>query len=383
MIPASFWRFGLLVSLALHLLIVVLYIVDIVPQDTHPETLIFYHGGDEVHYFDLAQGFTQGEIRESKYPLGFPLLLLPFLWLTGADIARDLIPTVALFHALVLMPASILLFSRLLEKIWGRAWCSLIVLMGWVSLPLLMVIAMSAIGRGGLGGDRAVAQVGLQMLSEIPALFLTLLAMLWLSQWSDRLEHVSLAKWALLGLVCGVLMLIRLNGLLTLLLACGLLALWRQWQAALIVGIVASVVMLPQLAYNQHFFGSPFTSGYQVLDELPEGGLMNPRHLIDGVARVISGRWLIIGATAALVGVMGLSIGTWALWRTQPRISLIILGWGISYVAFFSIYWYSWIGGLQRFLTPAYPALVVLVAAGVFWGWERASAFISARKPVP
>src|ERR1041385_3490311 len=98
-------KLGLVIAVVFQLLVVALFFFDIIHDPNHqPGRFIFHHGGDENDYFALARSLLTGTPIDSKYPLGYPLLLIPWIIAFRATIPSDVIQPVALFSALVMFP---------------------------------------------------------------------------------------------------------------------------------------------------------------------------------------------------------------------------------------------------------------------------------------
>src|SRR5438105_3620861 len=171
------FRLGLMIAVLLQLAIIGLFFFGIIHDENHPlGTLSFHHGGDQNDYFALARSIQQGQPVASKFTLGYPLLLLPWLAVFQPQKATDLMPIQAAFHAFILFPlAQILLAGLALRLIRQRTMALLCVLL-WTVLPVVLYLAMAALGRAALGAIWAVHLPWLQMLSDPPATFLTILS---------------------------------------------------------------------------------------------------------------------------------------------------------------------------------------------------------------
>jgi hypothetical protein len=195
------------------------------------------------------------------------------------------------------------------------------------------------------------------MLSDPPAAFLTLLVIwVWFKGYdSGRLGWIGAA-----GLLSGFLGLVRFSGLLTPALLGAVMLYRRRWRELAVFGAATALVFAPQLVYNARFWGSPVTFGYAATEETPGRQLFSAAYFADG-ASLLAGRPAALAALAAglVVAAMG-----WAwLWRRDRLGAVIIGGWASSYALFYGAYYYSWVGGMTRFLIPAYPAAVIILAA--------------------
>lgn len=369
--PRQF-RWGLAAAYALHIVILALFVFEVIPQQYHAVGRPFWlhHGGDNVGYFNLARDLLEGTLQPNKYPLGFPILLVPFIAIFQPPDQQDLLEVVSAFWGIFMFPLGQLLLAWLARQLTGRRWLALCSVCLWTALPLLLYYGLRLVTTPAVAEVSAVHLMWAQMLSDGPATLFTLLVVVvfWAGRESGR------ARWALgLGALAGFLALIRLTSALTGGLV-GLMLVWaRRWQAALLVALSALVVFLPQMLYNGHFFGGPLTTGYQVLDEIPASGLFSPAYLTNAISAAWSRLGLLLPLLAAVGGGV-VAIGLRFIWLRSRAGAILLLAWIVSYAGIYAVYYYSWTGGLTRFLMPVYPALAV-VAAGVIGalveGWQR------------
>jgi hypothetical protein len=92
--------------------------------------------------------------------------------------------------------------------------------------------------------------------------------------------------------------------------------------------------------------------------------LFAARYLFDGLEKAWNrAGWLLIAAGGAALA--GAVLGLTFLWRHDRVSAVIVGGWLGGYLLVYSIYYYSWVGGLVRFLISALPAAAILVAAAI------------------
>lgn len=376
-------RIGLVLAVLLHLLIVNLYILDVIPQQHHhrDHRLWLHHGGDDYDYVRLAHEITRLDfVTANKYPLGYPLLLAPALAILGTSDHDTLLPVVAAFWGFVMFPLGQLLLVYLAQQFTGRRWLALAAVLIWTALPLVFFALFRLLGNAIVAETYSVHLTWFQMLSDGPSTLVTLASLaawVWLRRTPADSSGTVVWRAGLLGVLGGLLPLIRYTGVLTCLVIGLALIIERRWRVALIVACVALLVFAPQLAYNWHFYDSPFRTGYTALDEQPDNGLLNASHLAEGLRKVWN-RAGILTIPAAAAGMMLAVIGL--LWLARhDRLEALVVGlWLASYGVFYSLYSYSWSGGMTRFLMPAYPAAAILAAAALGWLEESRRA---ARRP--
>ena len=351
----------LLALIALHGLVVWVFASGVLPlQYARPDAPFwFHHGGDEYGYLQQAQAIRTGLFSANKYPLGFPILLQPFLWLMPGATVETLVQPVALFWTFVGFPlGQVALFSLVI--VWSRRRSLAIVAVAlWTILPLLTYVGLGLLWNGQMAEIAAVHMLWAQMLSDGPTALLMLLSLLglWFAagrgwRWGDML---------LLGELCGFMVMVRYTAAILPLGFVGLLLWQRRWRAVgwLLLGCV--VGFMPQAICNTAFFGTPLTTGYTVLDGLPDSSLFSVQYLADGLSLV----WGRIGILTVIMVLVAIVATGFALYRLAKRSRLAAASlalWFVGTVAAYSVYYYTWNGGLFRFLIPVYPAAAVIAA---------------------
>ncbi len=354
-------QLGLAVAIILQIAIVGLFYLDVIHDPNHqPGTLLFHQGGDQDGYFALAQSIVSGDLIQSKYTLGYPLLLVPWMAIFKPARPQDLIPAIAALNAFVLFPLSQFILARLTLRITHHRTVALISVLLWTGFPVMLYSAMALVGRAELGAIWAVHLPWLQMLSDPPATFLTLLSfwllLLILATPASRRYAVLVV---VLGAVCGFSLLLRVNTILSVGIVILLLMLKRRWSALFVVGLLSFALFLPQFLYNMRYFGGPLTMGYQVMDQQPSDGLFSLTYPI----KILTGQYgFVLGGGLLLLCAL-LTLGGAVLWRRDRDGAVILTLWIVSYLVFYGLYYYSWEGALTRFLLPVYPGLASLVSA--------------------
>jgi len=355
-LTARQFRFGLLLAYLLHVCVLALFLFDIIPQQYHHSLFWLHHGGDDYGYVSLATDIMRLDFHANKYPIGYPLLLLPFMAALGTD-HHTLLPVVSAFWALVMFPVGQWTLAWITEQITGKRRTALMAVLIWTSLPLMFYAVLRLISNASVAETYSVHLTWSQMLSDGPATLFTLLA---IAAWLRLRRSEQASRWAvLLGGILGFLALIRLTGALIGGII-GLLLLYeRRWHELAVVAVVALVVLAPQLLYNWYFFGSPLTTGYTALDELPPDGLFSLRYLLDALDEF--GRQRLILAGIVFILALGLGLLALADLRHRDRVfAAMFVLWLGSYVGMYGIYYYSWLGGIARFLMPVYPAMAIV-----------------------
>jgi 4-amino-4-deoxy-L-arabinose transferase-like glycosyltransferase len=363
--PSLSPRLVLALLILLHLAVVSLYVAEVIPQQFNPPDHLFWfhNGGDNADYFRMAVNITHGQFEAIKYPIGFPLTLLPFIAIFQPRVQEDILQPVSAFWALVMFPVGQLLLYRLALLLTGRPSVGLWAVFLWTILPLPLHLALLVLTSPVIAETSSVHLIWAQMLSDGPATLLTILAFVLYCEWRARARTGGRSfRWALaLGVALGALVLVRYTGALSGAVVVLLLLAERRWRALLTVGAAAALVLLPQLVYNLAAFGDPFTTGYTALDVLPPYGLFSLRYLTDAAGAL--GPTLIPVVIGAALAGAAFALGTAALWRWQRLAAILTTLWIGGIVALYSLYYYSWNGGMFRFLMPMYPAAALVGAA--------------------
>ncbi len=362
------YRFGVCLAIGLHLLILLLFAAEIIPQQTKQSSLgpfWFHQGGDDRGYYQQMELLRSGEFEANKYPLGFPLLMLPFSWAIQPPDYDHLLQPIALFWSAVMLPLGLLLLADMAKRITGSRRTALLATFLWAGLPLLALLFFNLVWNAQMAEIIAIHMTWAQMLSDGPTAFFTLLAA-WCYVRSQQ-RGFKPRDAVVLGALLGFVGMLRFTGLLIAFVIGGLLLLQRQWRLILIMGVAALLCFAPQMIYNLSFFGSPFSTGYTALDLLPAGGLFNLSYLLAALSEI----WARLGILSLIAVGGGLAIlgaALWRLWQRRWVYALLIGGWVLSYAGVYSLYYYSWHGALMRFMIPTLPAWALLAAVLLGWG---------------
>lgn len=361
------YRLFLALAIALHLFTLLLFAAEIIPQQTkqsHRGWYWFHHGGDEVAYYEQMLDLRSGDLEASKYPLGFPLLMLPFSWVIQPPNLANLVQPIALFWSVLVYPLAILLLADFTERISGSKFTALIAAFVYAGMPLLAFFGFNLVWNTEMAEVIAIHMTWAQMLSDGPTAFFTLLASWWYIR--TRQESYKARDVLLLGILLGFIGMLRFTGLLIAFVIGGLFLLDKRWRMLILLVAVSLLAFSPQMVYNLHFFGSPFSTGYTALDRLPPEGLFSLTYLLDALAKI----WERLGLFTLAAVIFGIGALGLVLWRLRWIPGLLVGGWLLSYVALYGIYYYSWTGALMRFLIPALPAAAVLAAVLIAWFFQ-------------
>lgn len=138
----------------------------------------YFYLGDEDEYFKLAFSLLKFKPIDSFRTLGFPILLLPFIWLNKTNDFTQLFLPVGIFHACVLAPISIILVTLIAQRL-SKDWkVGLFSAAIWTLFPYLVYIFVhtNASFCKDIPAVRIAHQMWVQALSDPPSTFLVLLA---------------------------------------------------------------------------------------------------------------------------------------------------------------------------------------------------------------
>ena len=100
---------------------------------------LYYQGGDQTYYWSSAWAMAHGHIPQSSIGFGWPLVLLPFAGIVGANVIAGL-PPVVLLQTLVLLPVGLLAVYGIGTRISGRA-IGYLAAAGWIAAPFIAIPA--------------------------------------------------------------------------------------------------------------------------------------------------------------------------------------------------------------------------------------------------
>lgn len=216
----------------------------------------FHQGGDQLSYFAMAKSFADLKPVKTFLPVGFPLLLTPFVIASGADRWEELARPVLYFHSgLALL--SIWIIGYLAFFLTGRTLISAGAAFLWAIHPYLMYAAF------GLHPNAQILRtvyvdhaMWFPMMSDPSSVFFVLLATLLFFKSITQKKYVYFS-----GLCIGMAILIRLPNVVI----CGILGagyLFKKDFSALVkFGFCSFLVFLPQLFYNYYCYGSMLDFG--------------------------------------------------------------------------------------------------------------------------
>lgn len=375
-----------LISLiAVRILMVFLLMQDIPRTGVQEGGWWFYHGGDEEHYFNLAKSISQLKPVKEKVTLGYPLFLAPFVYITQAENIKDILKPVFISQAFLLFSLSIILISLIAEKIFqsriiGAISGGVFTFLPYLVLFLLYGLAFIYPSFGAFSliqGPIEFSNLSWLMLYSDPLSTFSVYLCFFLFFIEINKESPRFSRVFLMGILSGLSALVKLGNILII----GIFILgWllrKRVKEACLTGIFAFLIFLPQLFYNQEFFGSPFTFGYQSYDDYPSiFSLFSFNRLFGIFEKVYLKVPILIWILPFLI--IFLLLGARSLMRKNRLVTIVLILWLLSYLLFYSSYVPA--GGYVAFrfympITPPFTLLSIASVIMIFQWLKRKSIF--------
>lgn len=356
------FKYLIIIAIIIHLITLFMYVTDVIPQQTKREDKIFWfhHGGDEYGYLELAYGIHNNDLTPSRLPLGYALLLQPALWFISPADYDNLIQPISFFWAIIMFPVALVMCAWLARRMANHLAGGLAAVW-YASFPLLAFISIWFLWNNYMAEIISIHLTWAQMLSDGPTAFLTLLGAVLYFKARDTNYHWLVVGF--LGICLGLMVLVRYSAAIFPVIVGFLFLADRQFASLAMLVTIAFMIFMPQLVYNYHFFGNPFETGYQSMAFVPDTGLFHHSYLINALELI----WQYLGILTPVFLLMGLLVLGYSLYiiqKREPAAAVLIGGWLVGYVIFYSLYYYSWTGAMMRFMIPAMPALAIIL--GVF-----------------
>lgn len=330
----------------------------------------YFYLGDEDEYFKSAFSLARFKPVDSYRTLGFPILLLLFIWVSKANSFEQLLLPVAIFHACILAPIFIILIALIakwLTKEWEIAILSATI---WTIFPYLVYIFVhtnTSFCRD-VPAMRMAHQMWLQALSDPPSAFLVLLA---IYVFLISLDKENIIFPLLTGISFGLAILVR-PGNIGLAVLFFLFYLYKIKLKNLFLFISGSLfVALPQFIYNWHFYGSPIKLttlfayeksyatelGHLIGYPLEAFSIKNFFFFIQQIILKFSSAFLLFLFIILLLIIYAL----FRLYRESPRVAIILILWILPYFLIHGNNW-DFYNSILHFLMPIIPALIIIIS---------------------
>lgn len=317
------------------------------------ENKYFHQGGDQAAYFAIAESLTHLQPIRHFLPVGFPLILTPFILAAHAAGWEDIVMPVLLFHTLLAM-ASIFIIGCLALQLTSSVAISTAAALAWALHPYLMYAGFGLHPNAGILRTIYVDHaMWFPMMSDPSSVFFMLLGLLLyvLSFENNRLGYSA-------GLAVGIATLIRTpNILIAFVFVAGYLF-KKQYSLIARFALFVAAAMLPQLLYNMYCYGSPFDFGYAARKEVFSQAPLSFTYLINYVSFLsLTYRNLFaLFLTVIVIAPCGA-----LLFKKDRRFEcsvVCILMWG--YLLLYGM-WHDFKCFPYRFLMPVIPLAVIIV----------------------
>lgn len=230
------------------------------------EKFFLYAWDDQHSYFAVAMGLIKLDPIVERFTFGFPVLLIPFIKIFNPQNFSEIVLPFSIFNAFILGTLGIYLVFQITNFLVKDRYTARIATLLYVIHPFFPLFAKTKWNQIYLHPVYWGDIVGWNMTSDqVSVVFMLLAVFLFLKSMSSRNGMI------LTGVVLGYAGLIRMPSLAILMPLLYLGVLHRiSWKQYLLLFISMGVVLSPQLAYNWHFFGSPFTFGYTALKHIKQ-----------------------------------------------------------------------------------------------------------------
>ena len=344
---------------------------------------------DDIAYFNIAKSILAGKFISVKYtyPIGFPLLCIPFIILFHLQKWTDFILIYMNFQTFVLIPCLFLVLYRFFHAKMGfsrlRSFFSLLLWLALLSfyLPITLIMdrrsplyvpeiyfssaCFSFLEANSLSLVRFTKStwLGRNAMGDY-AVFFLLTVLLYVSMKKSR----SLIRFFALSMGFGFLCLIRINyiffaPLLAFIFYDSFSGLWkRKWNYlyAVLCGSAGFMIVFGwQFVINKIQFGSPFVWPYSLHQYAPDRGF---------VWNVVPSGFKFLCQTNYIYIIPGVS----SLFFIPERKTRVLLTWWIFPLMLFFCGYPVIFNNSVRFILPLYPALTAAIVMNPVWkaGWS-------------
>jgi hypothetical protein len=345
--------------LVVHWLALVIFTLSV-----HRNGWLFYQGGDQIWYWVSSWLMGHGSITLPRVSYGWPLVLLPFSWIAGPSYLRGL-PAAVLLQVLVLAPVALYCMYDIGARIAGRV-VGYLAAFAWTLGPYLVVPLFVHRYHEKYVDQFLPHPLGLTAMADYPALVLLLVAAA-LGVRAVQSRDPSTALVA--GLVAGLSGGMKPSNLIWPPALALLLLLAQRWREAVAFGIGLLPALGALALWKYRGFGYVPAFSYQETRTALSGAtLFDPYH------RYVHINWhqlhinqlqlaefffsLRVLEVAPIVGAIAVARRSW---RTALFLSL----WFWSFVVLKGSSDNASVenGSFFRFLMPAAPALLLMLAA--------------------
>ena len=326
-----------------------------------------YQGGDQLWLVTTGWLIGQGVLPYALVGYGWPVLLAPLTWITGAS-SLDLLPVTTVLQVAVLGPIATLAVYDIGARIAGRAaglWCATT----WVLLPYLAIPLFEDRYQERWTDQVLVQMQGLTQMADYPSTVLVLVAAALVLR---SLDAGAIREAALAGAIAGFAIGMKPANALFLLGPAAAYLLALRWRSAAVFAASLVPALLLLAVWKSRGTGSiPAFSMDAVhvaagwLPQLPTAASFwdrFPLHLEDWERNMSNLREFFWSARVAQWAPLA---GALAVARKSVPAAGLLLGWLLGYVIVKGSSPVSSLeaGSFWRLVMPALPAYAILFAA--------------------
>jgi hypothetical protein len=304
--------------------------------------------------------------------------MMPFILLLNPYYYTDMVVPLVLINGFLLAGLSVMMVGLVAKHSTGSDQVAIGSAAAWAVVPLAAYYGFfwhhdAMILRGSV-----VPTLGwLNGLSDGPATFFMLLAVMMLAQGLRSQERPTTNRLLLFGFVLGVAVTFRVHIAFMVIFLVLYALVSNGWRAVLLMGVGGLVAYIPQAIYNTVVFKLPFTTGYlsvyrfnahtgeprplsEVIPTLP----FSPKHIVEVTQQLLEGRsWL---GVMAIIALSAMAFVTFTLWKRRGwRAATLLIGVPLSYLIPMMTTW-PFREDVIRFSIPAMP---YFVAIGIYSIW--------------
>ena len=326
-----------------------------------------YQGGDQLWLVTTGWLLGQGVLPYALVGYGWPVLLAPLTWVTGAS-SLDLLPVTTVLQVAVLGPVATLAVYDIGARIAGRVaglWCAVV----WVLIPFLATPLFEDRYQERWTDQVLVQALGLTQLADYPSMVLVLVAGALVLR---SLDAGAVREAALAGAVAGFAIGTKPANTLFLFGPAAAYVLARRWRGAAVFAVSLAPAVLLLAIWKERGTGSipalSMDAVHVAAASLPQLPLAEsfwertPLHLDDWERNMSNLREFFWSARLAQWAPLA---GALAIARKSLPTAGLLLGWLLGYVIVKGSSPLASIeaGSFWRLVMPALPAYAILVAA--------------------
>jgi len=341
-----------------------------------------YHP-DEDEIFDIARALALGTVADRVPNLGYPLLIAPIVYLTGANKAIDIYKIVFVIEGFILFSLAIISVALIGNKIFQSKKLAIVNSFLFTIYPWLLLGFFKLINY-----DNVVPafhyQLWIFILTDYLSALLVYLSFYlifkFLSKTNDSEKIIfNRLDLILLGIFSGYALLTRIGNIWLFLIILAVLFWFRKFKETALYLSVFTIVYLPQFIYNALAFGAPWRYGYVYASRFATGDGYG-WHNIFNINFKFSKLWLnfknfspdyyIILFIFASIFLISISIlGFEYLKKINKIFAIITIAWFWSYTLF---YWSFDISLSQlRYFLPAIPTFIFLFIGATIYAINK------------